>query len=51
MGTLAIVHDVDKNWLENKLKRELDQVPTLLSDERTEDILLNPDGDPGEARG
>lgn len=45
MPTLAVVHDEHHYRLETKLKRELgDQVLALLSDECTEDILLNPDG-------
>jgi type IV secretion system protein VirB11 len=45
MGNLAVIHDEHQNRLETKLKRELgDQVLALLSDDRTEDILLNPDG-------
>src|SRR6516164_1841070 len=45
MGNLTVIHDEHQNRLETKLKRELgDQVLALLSDDRTEDILLNPDG-------
>ena len=45
MGNLAFIHDEHQNRLETKLKRELgDQVLALLSDHRTEDVLLNPDG-------
>src|SRR5215831_9464969 len=45
MGNLAVIHDEHQNRLETKLRRELgDQVLALLSDDRTEDILLNPDG-------
>jgi type IV secretion system protein VirB11 len=45
MGNLAVIHDEHQHRLETKLKRELgDQVLALLSDDRTEDILLNPDG-------
>jgi type IV secretion system protein VirB11 len=45
MGNIAVIHDEHQNRLETKLKRELgDQVLALLSDDRTEDILLNPDG-------
>ena len=45
MPSLAIVHDEHQLRLETKLKRELgDEVLALLHDERTEDILLNPDG-------
>jgi type IV secretion system protein VirB11 len=45
MGNLAVIHDEHQSRLETKLKRELgDQVLALLSDDRTEDILLNPDG-------
>jgi type IV secretion system protein VirB11 len=45
MGNLAIIHDEHNQRLETKLKRELgDQILALLNDDRTEDILLNPDG-------
>ena len=45
MGNLAAIHDEHQQRLETKLKRELgDQVLALLTDDRTEDILLNPDG-------
>jgi type IV secretion system protein VirB11 len=45
MGNLAVIHDEHQYRLETKLKRELgDQVLALLSDDRTEDVLLNPDG-------
>ena len=45
MGNLAVIHDEHHYRLETKLKRELgDQVLAPLSDDRTEDILLNPDG-------
>ena len=45
MSNLAVVHDELHCRLETKLKRELgDQVLAALSDDRTEDILLNPDG-------
>jgi type IV secretion system protein VirB11 len=45
MGNLVVMHDDHQNRLETKLKRELgDQVLALLADDRTEDILLNPDG-------
>jgi type IV secretion system protein TrbB len=45
MGNLAVVHDEHHQRLETKLKRELgDQVLALLNEDRTEDILLNPDG-------
>jgi type IV secretion system protein VirB11 len=45
MGNLAVIHDEHQNRLETKLKRELGgQVLALLGDDRTEDILLNPDG-------
>jgi P-type conjugative transfer ATPase TrbB len=45
MGNLAVIHDEHQNRLETKLRRELgDQVLALLSDDRTEDVLLNPDG-------
>ena len=45
MGNLAVIPDEHQNRLETKLKRELgDQVLALLSDDRTEDVLLNPDG-------
>ena len=45
MPNLAVVHDEHQNRLETKLRRELgDRIQALLSDEFTEDILLNPDG-------
>jgi type IV secretion system protein TrbB len=45
MGNLAVVHDEHHCRLETKLKRELgDHVLARLNDDRTEDILLNPDG-------
>ena len=45
MGHPAVIHDEHHFRLETKLKRELgEQVLTLLNDDRTEDILLNPDG-------
>jgi len=45
LPSLAIVHDEHQLRLETKLKRELgDEVLPLLHDDRTEDILLNPDG-------
>jgi Flp pilus assembly CpaF family ATPase len=45
MGNLAVTHDEHQNRLETKLKRELgDQVLALLSDDQTEDMLLNADG-------
>src|SRR5512142_2338704 len=45
MGNLAVIQDEHQHRLETKLKRELgDQIISLLSDDRTEDILLNPDG-------
>jgi Flp pilus assembly CpaF family ATPase len=45
MANLAVIHDEHQLRLETKLKRELgDQVLALLNDDRTEDILLNPDG-------
>ena len=45
MPNLAVVHDEHQNRLETKLRRELgDQVLAFLSDDCTEDILLNPDG-------
>jgi len=41
---VAVIHDEHQQRLETKLKRELgEQVLTLLNDDRTEDILLNPD--------
>ena len=53
MGNLAVIHDEHRHRLETKLKRELgDQVFGLLNDDRTEDILLNPDRlSVGEAHG
>jgi type IV secretion system protein VirB11 len=45
MANLAIIHDEHQHRLETKLKRELgDHLLSFLSDDRTEDILLNPDG-------
>jgi type IV secretion system protein VirB11 len=45
MGSLAVVHAEHHSCLETKLKREVgDLVLTCLNDDRTEDILLNPDG-------
>ncbi len=45
MANLALIHDEHQVRLETKLRRELgDQVLSLLNDDRTEDILLNPDG-------
>jgi type IV secretion system protein VirB11 len=45
MGNLAVIHDEHQYRLETKLKRELgDQVLAQLGDDRTEDVLLNPDG-------
>ena len=45
MGNLAIIQDEHQQRLETKLKRELgDQIIGSLHDDRTEDILLNPDG-------
>jgi type IV secretion system protein TrbB len=42
---LAVIHDEHQNRLETKLRRELgDQILAFLTDEHTEDILLNPDG-------
>ena len=44
MTAAAAIHDEHQQRLETKLKRELgEHVLTLLNDERTEDILLNPD--------
>jgi type IV secretion system protein TrbB len=44
MASPAVTHDEHHQRLETKLKRELgDQVLALLKDDRTEDILLNPD--------
>lgn len=44
MGNVAVIHDEHRHRLETKLKRELgDQVLGLLSDDRTEDVVLNPD--------
>ena len=44
MGNLAVIHDEHRHRLDTKLKRELgDQVLALLDDDRTEDIILNPD--------
>ena len=43
-GVIGIGHDEQHNRLEAKLKRELGEtVLELLSDDRTEDIVLNPD--------
>src|ERR1700759_2257070 len=40
----AVIHDEQHQRLEVKLRRELgEQVLSLLADDRTEDILLNPD--------
>src|SRR5205823_10321457 len=45
MANLAVIHDEHQVRLETKLRRELgDQVLSLLNGDRTEDILLNPDG-------
>jgi type IV secretion system protein VirB11 len=45
MANLTLIHDEHQLRLETKLRRELgDQVLSLLADDRTEDILLNPDG-------
>ena len=50
MGNLAVIHDEHQHRLDTKLKRELgDQVLGLLNDDRTEDILLNPDGPSGSS--
>ncbi len=44
MGNVAVIHDEHRHRLETKLKRELgDQVLALLNDDRTEDVVLNPD--------
>ena len=44
MGHLAVIQDEQHQRLEVKLKRELgDSILSLLADDRTEDILLNPD--------
>jgi len=44
VGNLAVIHDEHRHRLDTKLKRELgDQVLALLDDDRTEDIILNPD--------
>ncbi|MGI9074128.1 MAG: ATPase, T2SS/T4P/T4SS family [Bryobacteraceae bacterium] len=44
MGNLAVIHDEQHQRLEVKLRRELgDSVLSLLADDRTEDVLLNPD--------
>lgn len=44
MGNVAVIHDEHRHRLETKLKRELgDQVLGLLIDDRTEDVILNPD--------
>jgi type IV secretion system protein VirB11 len=44
MSTLAIVQDEQRQRFEAKLRRELgDTVLGLLADDRTEDVLLNPD--------
>lgn len=46
MANLAVIHDEHQVRLETKLRRELgDQVLSLLNEDRTKDILLNPDGD------
>src|SRR6202041_3090888 len=45
MSTMPLIQDEQHQRLEVKLRRELgDQVLRLLDDNRTEDILLNPDG-------
>jgi P-type conjugative transfer ATPase TrbB len=45
MGNIAVIHDEHQQRLDTKLRRELgDQVIGLLNDDRTEDILLNPNG-------
>ena len=44
MGNLAVIQDEQHQRLEVKLRRELgDSILSLLADDRTEDILLNPD--------
>ena len=44
MGNVAVIHDEHRHRLETKLKRELgDQVLSLLNDDGTEDVVLNPD--------
>jgi len=44
MATPALIHDEQHSRLEAKLKRELGEIILeLLADERTEDIVLNPD--------
>ena len=44
MTNVAVIHDEHRHRLDTKLKRELgEQVLALLHDERTEDIILNPD--------
>jgi len=44
MVNLAVIHDEQQQRLEVKLRRELgDPILSLLADDRTEDILLNPD--------
>jgi len=44
VGNVAVIHDEHRHRLETKLKRELgDQVLALLNDDRTEDVVLNPD--------
>ncbi|MBV9268909.1 MAG: hypothetical protein JO061_22255 [Acidobacteriaceae bacterium] len=45
MSNLAVIHDEHQSRLETKVWRELgDQILALLNDDRSEDILLNPDG-------
>src|SRR5215831_19813681 len=45
MDRLTVIHGEHHFRLETKLRRELgDQVLASLADERTEDVLLNPDG-------
>lgn len=44
VGNVAVIHDEHRHRLETKLKRELgDHVLALLNDDRTEDVVLNPD--------
>ena len=44
MTNVSVIHDEHRHRLDTKLKRELvEQVLALLHDERTEDIILNPD--------
>ncbi len=44
LANLAVIHDEQHQRLEVKLRRELgDGVLSLLEDDRTEDVLLNPD--------